>query len=507
MELFLNNFLLVGSIILLLSVLLSKSSSRFGFPILIIFMLIGMLAGSEGIGGIHFENYELTHSLSLIALCLIIFSGGIETEIKNIKENLARGIVLSSFGVFLTTAIVGGFVHLVLKTSILESLLLGAILSATDAAAVFSAFKDRKAQVTAHNKNLLKFESGSNDPMAYFLVTTILGFIESDTFQLGELGISLLLNPVVGLLIGWVLARIFIALNNVINLEFIGLYPALTLSFLFLNYSLASKLGGNGFLAVYLFGLLISSRKIPHKISLYSFYDGLSWLSQIGLFVMLGLLVFPSRLTSIAPEGFIIAAFLVLIARPATIFLCLMLSKFSLKDKVFISWGGLKGATPIVFASLAAVKMGDKAYILFDIVFFVVLVSALIQGVTLKFVARKLGLLYEAIEDPSFPIDIEVLEKTKNGIKEITVGEFDYAVGKRVVDLHLPYGCLVLFIKREGAFIIPDGSTKFNDEDKILLVTKTKSDVPKAEKCFQTEVKDSKNIFVPEKSTESVDPV
>lgn len=365
------------------------------------------------------------------------------------------------------------------------SFLLGAILSATDAAAVFSVFKDKHSQVTANNKNILKFESGSNDPMAYFLVTIILGLIESGTYDLGDIGISFLLNPLVGLVVGWVLAKAFISLNNVINLDHIGLYPTLTLSFLFLNYSLASQLDGNGFLAVYVFGMLISSKKILHKTFLYSFYDGISWLSQIGLFVMLGLLVFPSRLLTIAPEGIIIAAFLIFIARPATIFLCLMFSKFNNKDKLFISWAGLKGATPIVFASLAAVKMGDKAHILFDIVFFVVLLSALIQGMTLKLVAKKLGLLYEAIEDPSFPIDIEVLEKTKNGIREIMIEPDDYAVEMRVVDLNLPKGCLVLFIKRDASFVIPDGSTKFLEYDKVLVVTKVKGDIDIAVDCFK----------------------
>ncbi len=486
METFLNNFILVGSIILFLSVLLSKSSSRFGFPILIIFMVVGMISGSEGLGGIQFENYELTHSLSLVALCLIIFSGGIETEIKDIKNDLGRGIILSSLGVLLTASLVGIFVFYLLGIGPLESFLVGAILSATDAAAVFAVFKDRKAQVVAHNKNLLKFESGSNDPMAYFLVTLVLGLIQTGEYEIANISLSFLLNPLVGIAIGWILSKLFISLNNIVNLEFIGLYPALTLSFLFLNYSIASQLGGNGFLAVYIFGLLISSKKILHKTFLYSFYDGISWLSQIGLFVMLGLLVFPSRLINIAPEGFVVALFLIFIARPVTIFLCLSNSRFNLKDKVFISWAGLKGATPIVFASLAAVKMGDKAFILFDIVFFVVLVSALIQGVTLKLVARKLGLLYEAIEDPNFPIDIEVLEKTKNGIKEFVIEDGFYAIEKRVVDLNLPSGCLVLFIKREGVFVIPDGSIKFNLGDKVLFVTQSKSDIEKALFCFQS---------------------
>ncbi len=486
MEAIFNNYFLIGSIILLVSVLLSKSSNKFGFPILIVFMFIGMLAGSEGFGGIYFENYELTHSLSLVALCLIIFSGGIETEFKDIKESLYRGIILSSIGVLLTTVIVAMIVYYVLNLGIIESLLLGAILSATDAAAVFAVFKDKKSQVKSLNKNLLKFESGSNDPMAYFLVTMILGFTDISKFQTTDIILSFVTNPIMGIMVGWLLAKLFISLNNIINLEFVGLYPALTLSFIFLNYSLAGKLGGNGLLAIYIFGLLISSKKLLHKTFLYSFYDGVSWLSQIGLFVMLGLLVFPSRVFKIAPYGLLIAFFLIFIARPLTIFLCLAFSKFNLKDKLFISWAGLKGATPIVFASFAAVKMGENAYILFDIVFFVVLISAIFQGMTLKPLARKLGLLYETIDDPSFPIDFDVLEKTKNGIKEITLMANDFAIDKRLVDLQLPNGSLVLFIKRQGAFIIPDGSTKFQVQDKVLIVTNFKADIENASKCFTT---------------------
>lgn len=485
MEIFFNNFLLISSLIILISVLLSKSSERFGLPILVIFLIIGMVSGSEGIGGIHFENYELTYSLSLVALCLIIFSGGVETKISDIKESLWRGVSLSTFGILLTTVIVGGLVHAITKLSLFESFLLGAILSATDAAAVFSAFKDKNSQITSRARNLLKFESGSNDPMAYFLVTVLLGFMDSGVGSFSELGLSLILNPLIGMAIGWGFSKAFISLNNIINLSYTGLYPALTLSVLFLNYSLTSYLGGNGFLSVYIFGVLISSKKIIHKNLLYSFYDGISWLSQIGLFVMLGLLVFPSRLMDVAPKGFLVAFFLIIVARPVTVFICLAFSKFSFREKLFISWAGLKGATPIVFASLAAVRLGNSAHIIFDVVFFVVLVSALFQGSTLKYLAKKLGLLFESVEDPNFPIDFEVVEKTKNGIKEIHLEKDDFSLGKRIVDLFLPQGCLVLFIKRNGAFIVPDGSTRFEENDKVLVVTREKGDVQDAMICFK----------------------
>ncbi len=485
MEQSLNNFLLAASILLLSSILLSRSSNRFGLPILVLYLFIGMIGGSEGLGKIHFDNYELSYTLSLVALCLIIFNGGFETSLNDVKDNIKRGIVLSSLGILLTTALVGAFTHLVFKLGLLESLLLGAILSATDAAAVFSVFKDRKSQVAGPVQNILKFESGSNDPMAYFLVSVILGFMERGDQSLGFSLMHIIVNPTMGLLGGFVFAHIFISLNNKISLEFTGLYPAMSLAFLFLCYSTTTIMEGNGFLAVYIFGLLIGNRRILHKKLLYSFYDGVSWLSQIGLFLMLGLLVFPSRLIPVAPVGLWISAFLIVIARPLTIFICLIGSRFNYREKIFISWSGLKGATPIVFASFAATYLGTKANTLFDIVFFIVLVSALLQGSTLKFMAKKLGLLMEPDDNAEFPVDMELLSQTKNGSIQFKVKENDFAVGNRVVDLNLPSGALVLFIKRQGSFIIPDGSSMFENHDEVLMVTKYKADVEEAKKCFQ----------------------
>lgn len=483
MEQVLNNFLLGSSILLLLSIVLSKSSSRFGLPVLVLFLIIGMVAGSEGIGGINFENYELTHSLSLVALCLIIFSGGFETPFSKIKKDFGRGVLLSSVGIILTTLLVGGFTHFITNIGLLESMLIGAILSATDAAAVFSAFKDPKAQV-GDVKNILRFESGSNDPMAYFLVSVLLGFIEQGIGDVKDTAFLFISNPVIGLIGGWAISHIFITINNAVKLDFNGLYPPLTMAALFFGYSVTTKLGGNGFLAVYIFGMMIGNRKILHKNLLTLFFDGVTWLSQIGLFIMLGLLVYPSRLLAVAPIGLFIACFLTFAARPITVFLCLIKSRFNLNEKIFISWAGLKGATPIVFASFAATHMGDKAHTLFDIVFFVVITSALMQGSTLKTVARKLGLITDIEDDANFPVDMELLEQTKHGIVQLEIRPTDFAVDQRVVDLRLPSGAVVLFIKRHGAFIIPDGATVFEKGDKILLVTKLKEDIERAGECF-----------------------
>lgn len=489
MEELLNNFLLVGSILLVVSVFLSKSSTKFGLPILVLFMLVGMAAGTDGLGIIHYEDYELTHSLSLIAICIIIFSGGLSTEWKDVKPVLKRGIVLSSLGVVITTALLAAFVYFVFNVDLMESLLLASILSSTDAAAVFAIFRDKRTQVRKNLRSLLEFESGSNDPMAYFLVSLFLGFYQFGVPEPGAIAFQFISNPLIGLAMGVFISLCFKYINDRVELDYIGLYPPLTISFLFLMYSLTTKLGGNGFLAVYIFGIFLGNSKIVHKKPLLVFFDGTSWLAQIGLFVLLGILVFPTRILEVSSIGILISVFLLLIARPAAVFLCLIKSNFSLKEKIFISWAGLKGATPIVFASFAATVPSGSTKTMFDIVFFTVLISALLQGGTLKLLAKKLGLVYESYFDPEFPIDEELLEKTKNGNKQFRIEEDYFAVGKRLIDLNLPKGALVLFILRDGNFIIPDGSTTFSPQDKVLLVTNNKDDVERSINCFKYDVR------------------
>ncbi|MCO4754968.1 MAG: potassium/proton antiporter [Bacteriovoracaceae bacterium] len=490
MEDILNNSLLLGSIILLASVLISKSSNKFGLPILILFLGIGMLAGSEGLGGINYENYELTHSASLIAICLIIFSGGLLTKKDEMAPVLKSGVSLASLGIVITTMAVGAFCYFVLKTPVFESLLIGSILSSTDAAAVFTALRDKNAQVSKNVKSLLELESGSNDPMAYLLVTIFLGLHQAKLSLDSEVALMVILNPLIGLILGYVLYRAFKFVNDKIELDFQGLYPALMFGFVFLTYSVTTRLEGNGFLAVYLFAIQVGNSKIVHKSALVTFFDGVSWLAQIGLFILLGLLVFPSRLMEVAPIGMLLALFLVLIARPLSVFISLAFSKLNTKSKLFVSWAGLKGATPIVFAAFVSTEIGTNANLIFDMVFFSVLISALLQGTTLKPVAKKLGLLFESVYDPDFPVDLETIEKTRNGIKELRVHEGDYAVGSRIVDIRLPKGALILFIKRGGGFVIPNGSTTFEVNDKVLLVTPQKDEIQHAENCFKGIYKD-----------------
>ena len=472
-----NNSLIISSLLLLFSIVASKISKKFGLPILVLFLGIGMIAGIDSIGGINFENYELSHSLSLLAICIIIFSGGLLTKSEDIKPIIKSGVSLSTIGVLLTTTFIGLFCYTFIGTPIYESLLIGAVLSSTDAAAVFTAFRDKDSQVRKNVKSVLEFESGSNDPMAFLLVSLFLGFYSKDMSLDSQTVKMVILNPTIGLLGGYIAFKTFKWINDHIVLDFQGLYPAMTMGFVFLTYSSITKLEGNGFLAVYFLAVQIGNTKILHKNLLLAFFDGVSWLSQIGLFILLGLLVTPERLINVAPQGIFLAMFLIFFARPATTFISTIGSKFTNKEKVFISWAGLKGATPIVFAALVATEVGTEANFIFDIIFFSVLVSALLQGTTLNFVAKKCDLLFEAIYDPEFPIDIETIEKTKNGIKEIKINEGDFAINQRIIDLNLPKGTLVLFIKRTSGFIIPDGSTSFEKDDKVLIVTPEKQQI------------------------------
>ncbi|MCP4914733.1 MAG: potassium/proton antiporter [Oligoflexia bacterium] len=477
----LNDSLVVGSFILLLSVILSKSSNRFGLPVLLLFLGIGMFASSQHILNINYENYDLTHSLSLVAICLVIFSGGIMTKSKDVKPVLRTGILLSSLGVILTTGLVGLFCYYLIDLPIYESLLIGAILSSTDAAAVFTVFRDKNSQVYRPIKSVLEFESGSNDPMAYFLVTCFLDLYLKRMSLDASLLMYFITNPIIGAIAGLGFYKAFKVINDKAELDFQGLYPALMIGFLFLTFSLTNKMGGNGFLAVYVFALKIGNAKIVHKNALINFFDGISWLAQIGMFIMLGILVKPERLSAIAPQATFVALFLIFMARPLSIFISMIGSNFDVKSKVLISWSGLKGATPIVFACLIASEVGSEATLIFDVVFFSVLISAIIQGMTIKPLAKKLGLVIDAIHDPDFPIDFEMLEKTKNGIKEITILDYDFACDKRIVDLSLPSGTQILFLKRCSSFIIPNGSTTFQSQDRVLLVTPEKSDMEMAE--------------------------
>jgi cell volume regulation protein A len=343
-----GNILLIGSLLLLISVIAGKTTNKLGVPTLIFFLIVGVLAGSEGIGGIHFDNASIAQLIGITALNFILFSGGLDTHWESIKPVLWKGIALSTIGVFLTATTVGIFVKYMFGFSIWEGLLLGAIVSATDAAAVFSILRNRGIALKGHLRPVLELESGSNDPMAYFLTITLTGIVASGNADPSVMIISFLKEFILGAAIGYLMGRASVWLVNNIHLETEGLYPVLTLGLAIFTYSVTHAIGGNGFLAIYLCAVIMGNSKMVHKRSLIKFYDGQAWLMQIILFLTLGLLVFPSHILPLIGMGLLISAFLIFVARPIGVFVSLHFFKTNTRSKLFISWVGLRGSVPIV---------------------------------------------------------------------------------------------------------------------------------------------------------------
>lgn len=362
-----------------------------------------MLAGSEGLGGIEFESSIMAQQVGTIALLIILFSGGLETQWAPVRSVLAPGLLLSTVGVAMTTLLVGSFAWLVLGSfssfhlgatgiSFLEALLIGAIVSSTDAAAVFSLFRTSPIKPKVKLRYLLEFESGSNDPMAVLLTTTLLGLI---TFPEGgalwDLFGELLTQYALGVIIGCAIGAAGAWIINRKQLSLSGLYPVLALAHGFIAFGLAETLGGNGFLAVYAAGLVLGNRLKAYKANILDFHEGISWLMQIGLFIMLGLLVFPSRLVEIAGVSITLALFLMFIARPISVALCLLPFGQKKSDIAYISWGGLRGSVPIVLATFPATFGLEADNTIFHLIFFIVCASVLIQGMTLVRATKWLG--------------------------------------------------------------------------------------------------------------------
>ena len=464
-----GNLLLIGSILLLISIIAGKTTSRLGVPTLIFFLIVGILAGSEGIGGIHFDNTSIAQFIGITALNFILFSGGLDTNWQSIKPILWRGVALSTLGVFLTALCVGVFVHYVFGFTIWEGLLLGSIVSATDAAAVFSILRSRGVALKGYLRPVLELESGSNDPMAYFLTITLTGIVASGNASFAELVPAFLKEFILGGAIGFAMGRASVWLINNIKMETDGLYPVLTLGLAMFTYSVTHSIGGNGFLAIYLCAIILGNSNIVHKRSLIKFYDGQAWLMQIILFLTLGLLVFPSRIVPLIGMGLLISAFLIFVARPVSVFASLSFFKSNVRSKLFISWVGLRGSVPIVFATYPLIAGIPKAELIFNLVFFISISSVLLQGTTLAYVAKMLHVTVPAKIKRRIGLDFETIDHIKSEMLEIMVTDNSKAVGKRILELEIPSTVNIIAIKRGEVYIVPTGSTRIQSED-ILYV-------------------------------------
>lgn len=466
-----ENTLIILSLLILVSVVISKISDRFGVPVLLLFLGIGMLAGSEGIGGIYFDDPLITQYIGISALTVILFSGGLDTPWRSVREVYKEGISLATVGVVLTAGTLGLIAYLILKLSLLESLLVGAITSSTDAAAVFSILRARGLNLKDRLRSVLELESGSNDPVAVLLTITLISFIIGSTQTIPAAAFSLVLQLAIGVFAGWVMSKVVLFLINKIKLGYDGLYQILVLGLLFLTYGLTTLLNGNGFLAVYLLGLLMGREDFLHKRSVARFLDSMAWFSQIVLFLTLGLLVFPSRLAPVVLPGFMLALALVFIARPVAVFITLLPFRFKFRELLFISWVGLRGAVPIVLATYPLAAGIKNADLIFNIVFFVVLVSVLFQGTLLPTMARFFGVTSDKPSRPKPALEIVAGQLIPSDLEELVLPQNSYANGKAIFELGLPPGYLVVLISREGAYLQPNGSTVLKSGDTLLALT------------------------------------
>lgn len=463
------------SLLLLISVLASKITDRFGVPALLLFLLVGMLAGSDGPGGIYFDDPGLAQFVGVTALVLILFSGGLDTDWNSVRPVLREGLTLATLGVLTTALLLGGFVRLILGFSWLESFLVGAIVSSTDAAAVFSVLRAKGVSLKGRLKPLLELESGSNDPMAVFLTVGLIQLLtQADTSPL-QLVPLFIRQMAVGAVVGYGMSVAAQFLLTRVRLGYEGLYPVLVFALVFFAYGAANALGGSGFLAVYLLGIFMGRRDFIHKRSLLRFYDGMAWLMQIAMFLTLGLLVFPSRLVPILGPGFLIAAILLLVARPMSVFVCLLPFRLELRQKLFVAWVGLRGAVPIVLATYPLLARLPKADLVFNIVFFVVLTSVLLQGTSIPFVARHLKVDAPLAPKRTYPIEYVPDKGFKNELKELPIPAGSPVVGKAIVELGLPAEFLVILIARENDFILPSGGTVLQAGDTLLVLSEEKA--------------------------------
>ncbi|MCU8041122.1 potassium/proton antiporter [Shewanella oncorhynchi] len=467
-----DQIILLASILIILGILSSKLSARLGLPVLVLFLMVGMLAGEDGPGGIVFDNAQIAHALGSLALAIILFDGGLQTPIASIKQVWKPASVLATFGVLITAIITGVAAAYILDVSLLYGLLIGAIVGSTDAAAVFSLLRNAGIHINPRLKSTLEIESATNDPMAIFLTVGLLEVMVKGL----EPGTGLLMlfiqqmgvGSAVGLTIGWLSVRII----NRIHLTTSGLYPVMVAALGLLAFGIAANLGGSGFLAIFIAGVVIGNSRFVFQRSTFLFHDGLAWLGQIIMFVFLGLLINPSSLLGIWKEGLIIAVVLTLVARPLSVLPVLKLFGFNIQEMTLVSWVGLRGSVPIILAIYPLIYGLPGANLIFSVVFFVVLISATIQGSTLPWVARTLGLTESPPSTPAATLEITALGNVDADIVEYQLGENSRVSDRRLSQIALPDGTVVAMITRGNSVIPPRGSTFLYAGDHLFIVMK-----------------------------------
>ena len=483
-----ENILLIGSILLFVSIVVGKTGYRFGVPALLLFLLVGMLFGSDGLG-LQFHNAKIAQFIGMVALSVILFSGGMDNKFKEIRPILSPGIVLSTVGVFLTALFTGLFIWYLSGMSwtnihfpLITSLLLASTMSSTDSASVFAILRSQKMNLKHNLRPMLELESGSNDPMAYMLTIVLIQFIQSDGMGTGNIIGSFIIQFLVGAAAGYILGKLAILILNKINIDNQSLYPILLLSFVFFTFAITDLLRGNGYLAVYIAGMMVGNHKITFRKEIATFMDGLTWLFQIIMFLMLGLLVNPHEMIEVAVVALLIGVFMIVIGRPLSVFLCLLpFRKITLKSRLFVSWVGLRGAVPIIFATYPVVANVEGSNMIFNIVFFITIVSLIVQGTSVSFVARLLH-LSTPLEKTGNDFGVELPEEIDTDLSDMTITMEMLNEADTLKDMNLPKGTLVMIVKRGDEFLIPNGTLKLHVGDKLLLISeKNKQETVKNE--------------------------
>ncbi len=473
-----ENIFLLGSLLVLISILISKTGYRFGIPTLLLFLFTGMAFGSEGLG-LHFDSPKDAQFIGMIALSIILFSGGMDTKYKEIKPIIGPGIILSTLGVVLTTVLTGSFIFglsqwggIDVKLSLMVSMLLAATMSSTDSASVFNLLRSQRMGLKHRLRPILELESGSNDPMAYMLTLVLMDVVLSGThFSVQGLAVNLLEQFLLGGAIGYCAGRITVWLINHINLPNTALYPVPLLCMVFITFTLTDVVHGNGYLAVYIAGLVVGNSRLSYRREMATFLDGLTWLLQIVLFLTLGLLVNPSEMAGVSLMALAIGLFIMFVSRPISVIICLLpYPKIPWRAKTFLSWVGLRGAVPIIFATYPLINNIEGADIIFNIVFFITLISLLVQGTTISFIARKLNLDLPE-EKTGNEFGVEIPEELGSQLKEVILTNEMLENGNLLSEMNIPKNTLVMMVKRGKSIIVPNGKLKMEKGDILLCLS------------------------------------